>query len=200
MLDVGCGDGEIAASLLTQLRRNVKLYVGVDVNAKALEEAGGRQLGTRQELICCDANGFQSRCKFDLIISFNSVYGLTWDGLRRVAGHCDKDGVLLIVANSDGSVLSQLSASGPWRMLTAEDVAGALSEMGLRFEDSEVKYPLDIGSAEGSVTRYLCGKAAAHIIESSRKQRMWQVDRALVVCAAGNQGVTGAGRGLGEGH
>lgn len=67
VLDVGCGEG------ILQKRMAYTKYVGVDMNAEAIRLAQSRE-NDNTKFVCCPAEQFEPKEKFDVIIFNESLY------------------------------------------------------------------------------------------------------------------------------
>jgi 2-polyprenyl-3-methyl-5-hydroxy-6-metoxy-1,4-benzoquinol methylase len=98
ILDVGCGEGVLAERLP---RGDYRRYVGVDLSAAAIEQAG-RSLAPSASWIAADAQTYAPTERFDAIV-FNEVVYFFSDPaatVERYAGALNDGGILLFSINT----------------------------------------------------------------------------------------------------
>jgi trans-aconitate 2-methyltransferase len=121
VLDVGCGDGRVTASVLDRLHGGS--LVGVDPSASMVEAARQRLAGSERAVVeFGEAATLDYYAEFDLVVSFNALHWeLRWQqALHRIRDALRSGGRALLVQVCDGArpsledVIMQTCAAPRW--------------------------------------------------------------------------------------
>jgi SAM-dependent methyltransferase len=140
ILDVGAGDGIVSLAFLENLSQycQVGTYTGFDISPDLTEILASRKnefndLVGQFSCFQADASSFESRDQFDLIVSFNSWYGIPFTQVRKYQEMLSKGGVLAILLNSKQSITVDLTRQFIEPMTTAEDLEGWLQQNNISY-------------------------------------------------------------------
>jgi FolB domain-containing protein len=114
ILDVGCGDGSISTLLYEEFNKHSKVsnYYGIDISATLINKF--HEVLDDPNLFTLDVGGASNLetlqiSNFDLILAFNSWYGLTFDLVEKYLFKMKKDSKLVVVLNAPNNIFSVLT-------------------------------------------------------------------------------------------
>jgi len=129
VLEVGPGDGRVALAFLARLRHHVAVasYVAIDISPELVailrrQEAAFLQYSESWEVKCADATHFVPRQPPDLVVAFNSWYGISFEEISRYFAMLQPGGLLAIVLSSREGITSDLTNTFAEPKHSAEDL------------------------------------------------------------------------------
>jgi FolB domain-containing protein len=114
ILDVGCGDGSISTLLYEEFNKLAKVtnYYGIDISPTLINKF--HQSLDDSNLFTLGVGGASNLetlqiSNFDLILAFNSWYGLTFDLVEKYISQMKQNSKLVVVLNSPNNIFSILT-------------------------------------------------------------------------------------------
>lgn len=98
ILEIGIGDGNLTQRLVNIMK--FKSYEGIDVSDKAIKKARSVLKNKNISLSKKDANKFETKKTYDLILSLNSWYGIKTGKIRGYLDMLNDKGVMIISVNA----------------------------------------------------------------------------------------------------
>lgn len=110
ILDIGCGDGRSTSIFVKELCLLNCKYLGIDINSAALSQCKCNLAEVAlPAFTCADINKFEIPNKWDIIIMFNSIYGVKFDTLRYIISCLSQHGFLILLVNSHLGAFNAIS-------------------------------------------------------------------------------------------
>lgn len=139
ILEIGAGDGVVSQAFLTELAtyKLIQHYTAFDKSKTLVDILRRRRTSfmhysKKPEFFCEEAEHFIPNQMYDLIIAFNSWYGISLKEVQRYAGYLRPRGILCILLNSKQSITLDLTAHFVEKVLTAEDMISWLTKNCIR--------------------------------------------------------------------
>lgn len=156
VLDLGCGDGQATARLLSAVGATKVRYVGVDCCADALARHHlDEGLCLHVELHNDDMNDFLARQPpaADLVVWLHSAYAMTAESAAILRPWLSRAQLGIMLMNSSRSVLHNIKAAGQRPALGAEHMHDLLGRQGVFVEAQTHRYEIALNVAGCA---YLC--------------------------------------------
>ena len=157
VLDVGCGGGIASQWYMEVLRAShrVRHFVGVDVSATALHafDTGSPAWQGLEDISKIQGDVFRTpwaKQYFNLIIAHHSWYGIPIRYVCTLRQALIPKGKLIVVLNSEDSLLHLLARQNLKRPVTGEQFAAFVNSRGISFESNRFRVALDLSSLKKS--------------------------------------------------
>lgn len=147
ILDVGAGDGAVSLAFLQTLLQSARIsvlqYVAIDV-APDLVTAflrltpGFTELRVNPKAHCADATSFCPADSPDLIVAFNSWYGVPFEEIQRYRTMLAPKGILAITLSSRSSITTDLTTHFVEPVVVSEDLEDYLISVGLSYRKQRI--------------------------------------------------------------
>lgn len=161
ILDIGCGDGYCTSIFIKELNLQRFTYLGIDVNSSALYLCN-KKLGKLwpSDFLCVDINTFPLKREWNMIIAFNSVYGISFNTLSYLISRLRPNGILALIVNSHLGIFSKIASANRRRVICDSHVKWFLESNGYAYDLYYIKRELcQLSDNEyASVIKYLSGK------------------------------------------
>lgn len=179
VLEIGCGDGSITSVYIRELAPCYEQldYTGVDLCPLALASfrrnwLAGLPERAHAELIECNAERLPSNLGvFDVVLSHHSCYGVSVAAIIRWLSLLEDDGLMVVVANADGCIFSQIRAMKGASITSAEQISTGMHDASVSHEIIHWEHRLRASQwecdAESPTLRYLALQGSGVIPETA---------------------------------
>lgn len=168
ILDIGCGDGCCTSTFIEELNLKRFSYLGIDINSSALKLCN-RKLGElgSSNFLCVDINTFSLQKEWDVILAFNSVYGISFNTLGSLISRLKPGGIFVILVNSNWGIFSKLASVNGREVICDSHIKWFLERNGYAYDLYYVKRELSglSDNEYASVVKYLSGKDCSWDLE-----------------------------------
>ncbi len=141
VLEIGPGDGKISICFIQTIstRKKIHNYLGLEISPGFLKVLKSKQkaLEKYSDIVrfkLKDATKFSTKQKYDLIVAFNSWYGIDFNKIPYFLSILKNNGIMSILLNSEKNITIDLTRKFAENIISSEDFCDWLDRKKIKYK------------------------------------------------------------------